>query len=127
MSETFKSALAADYSEFDKFPLSYAQERLWFLDQLEPNSPAYIISAPLRISGHLDRVALHNTFNLIVDRHESLRTSFSIIDSQPVQIIAPSRVHLLDFIDLSHLDPVDREHRATAPPPDACACRCSNA
>src|ERR1044071_3783915 len=114
MSETFKSALAADDSEFDKFPLSYAQERLWFLDQLEPLSPAYIISTALRISGILDISALHNTFNLIVDRHESLRTSFSILDSHPVQIIAPSRDHLLDFIDLSQLDPVDREHRAKA-------------
>ncbi|MGA9768846.1 MAG: condensation domain-containing protein, partial [Blastocatellia bacterium] len=58
MSETLSSALEADNSEFDKFPLSYAQERLWFLDQLEPNSPAYIIPAALRISGPLDSLAL---------------------------------------------------------------------
>ena len=114
MSETFKSALAPDYSEFDKFPLSYAQERLWFLDQLEPNSPAYIIPAALRISGLLDLAALHSTFNQIVARHESLRTSFSIIDSRPVQIIAPSRSHLLDFTDLSHLDHFERERRASS-------------
>ena len=113
MSETFKSALVADDNEFDKFPLSYAQERLWFLDQLEPNSPAYIIPAALRISGQLDVPALHNTFNLIVGRHESLRTSFSIIDSQPVQVIAPSSHHALDITDLSDLEPTERERRAT--------------
>ena len=97
----------------ERVPLSYAQERLWFLDQLEPNSPAYIIPAALRISGQLDVPALHNTFNLIVGRHESLRTSFSIIDSQPVQVIAPSSHHALDITDLSDLEPTERERRAT--------------
>jgi len=114
MSETFKNALAADNSEFDKFPQSYGQERLWFLDQLEPNSPAYIIPAALRISGLLDRSALEATFNHIVNRHESLRTSFSISDSRPVQLIAPSRPHLLDFLDLSHFEENEGLRRAKA-------------
>ena len=98
----------------ERMPLSYAQERLWFLDQLEPNSPAYIIPAALRISGLLDLPALLSTFNQIVARHESLRTSFSIIDSRPVQLISPSRNHLLDFTDLSHLDHFERERRASS-------------
>ena len=114
MSETLSSALEADNSEFDKFPLSYAQERLWFLDQLEPNSPAYIIPAALRISGPLDSLALQASFNLLVSRHESLRTSFAILDGLLLQFISPSRSHVLDLIDLSPLDPLLRLPRASA-------------
>ena len=57
-------------------PLSFAQERLWFLDQLEPGNPAYIIPLLLRMTGRLDTPALERSLNAIVRRHESLRTTF---------------------------------------------------
>src|ERR1044072_2287748 len=64
--------------------LSFAQERLWFLDQLVPNSVACLIPVVIRLTGPLDVEALQRTFTEIIRRHESLRTSFSVVDSQPV-------------------------------------------
>jgi NRPS condensation-like uncharacterized protein len=93
-------------------PLSYAQERLWFLDQLEPNSPAYVIPAALRLTGSLDVPALGKTFNEIVRRHETLRTTFAILDGQPSQLIAPERIHQLQVDDLTHLAEGEREAQA---------------
>ncbi len=70
-------------------PLSVAQQRLWFLDQLEPGTAAYTIRAAVRLLGPLDIGALERGVHEIVRRHESLRTSFPAIDGQPAQIIAP--------------------------------------
>jgi amino acid adenylation domain-containing protein/FkbM family methyltransferase len=70
-------------------PLSFAQQRLWFLAQIEGGSEAYHIAAALRLRGRLDRVALRSALDRIVERHEALRTSFEWAGDQPVQRIAP--------------------------------------
>src|SRR5436305_1500656 len=71
-------------------PLSYDQERLWFLDRLQPGSAAYNVAAfSSRISGRLDEAALEKALGEIVRRHEALRTRFPARDGKPVQVIAP--------------------------------------
>ena len=90
-------------------PLSFAQQRLWFLDQLESDSAAYNIPAALRLRGELDKEALARTLTEIVRRHEVLRTSFTTHDGEPVQLIAPPEVLALSMEDLSQLAEEDRE------------------
>ena len=70
-------------------PLSFAQQRLWFLDQYEPDKPFYNIPFALRLSGPLNVAALDQSVNEIIRRHEALRTTFSMLDGEAVQIIAP--------------------------------------
>ncbi|MEA5516070.1 condensation domain-containing protein, partial [Nodularia sp. UHCC 0506] len=84
-------------------PLSFAQQRLWFLNQLEPNNPIYNLSFPLRLLGQLNIEALKQSLNEIVRRHEVLRTTFTIIDKKPVQAIAPVLTLKLPIIDLENL------------------------
>src|ERR1700741_2274634 len=67
--------------------LSFAQQRLWFIDQLDPGNPAYNCPAAVSLSGPLDVAALEKCFNQLVARHESLRTTFEAIDGLPYQII----------------------------------------
>jgi amino acid adenylation domain-containing protein len=84
-------------------PLSFAQQRLWFFDQFEPGSPVYNLTAPISFEGDLDIAALERAFNVIVQRHEALRTTFAFRDGQPVQIIAATQTIGMRLIDLSHL------------------------
>lgn len=93
-------------------PLSFAQQRLWFLSQLEPETVAYNISEAVRLAGKLDVPVLNWCFNEIVRRHESLRTSFDANAGQPVQVIAPSLELSIPLIDLGHLPDGDRETEA---------------
>jgi amino acid adenylation domain-containing protein len=81
-------------------PLSYAQQRLWVLDQFQPNSPFYNESFFERFQFRLDLPALHKTVNEIVRRHESLRTTFQVEDGEPVQVVAPALTLSLPVIDL---------------------------
>ena len=78
---------------------SFAQQRLWFLDQLEPGSPVYNINFALDLAGPLDKSALQTALQALIDRHESLRTSFERSGSEPVQIISESVSVDLDVID----------------------------
>jgi amino acid adenylation domain-containing protein len=84
-------------------PLSFAQQRLWFFDQFEPGSPVYNLTAPIAFEGNLDIAALERAFNVIVQRHEAIRTTFDFRDGQPVQVIAPAQTIGMRLIDLSHL------------------------
>src|SRR5215470_10954906 len=72
-----------------KPPLSYSQQRLWFLDQLEPNSSVYNIARCKRVDGPLDVVLVERCFREIWRRHETLRTSFPVVDGEPIQAVAP--------------------------------------
>ena len=87
-------------------PLSYAQERLWVLDQIEPNNPLYNIPRTLRLRGPLRTDALGKAINEIVRRHESQRTHFVVRDGDPVQVIIPSLTIPLVIRDLTS-DPED--------------------
>ena len=82
-------------------PLSFAQERLWFLDQLEPGSAVYNVCQAVRMEGSLNVSALERALNEIVRRHEVLRTNFVAADGRPVQMIAPERSLALNIVDLS--------------------------
>ena len=84
-------------------PLSFAQERLWFLDQLEPDSRAYNQPKLVRLEGALDRDALQKAFDAMVARHEVLRTTFDKGGEHPVQIVGECRTVELPMIDLSDL------------------------
>ncbi|HEU4561307.1 MAG TPA: amino acid adenylation domain-containing protein, partial [Longimicrobium sp.] len=90
-------------------PLSFAQERLWFLDRLEPGSTTYNIPAAWRLGGALDVVALERALGEIVRRHQALRTVFAEADGSPVQVIAPFSAFALPVEDLSGLGEADRE------------------
>jgi len=70
-------------------PTSFAQQRLWFLDQLEPGSPLYNVNSAVRLQGVMDVAALERSFELMVRRHEALRTTFQLQDGKPVQVIKP--------------------------------------
>src|SRR5687768_14445295 len=90
-------------------PLSFAQERLWFMDRLEPGSATYNISLARRLGGALDEAALERALGEIVRRHEALRTTFREVDGSPVQVIAPFGGFALPVEDLSRLGEADRE------------------
>jgi amino acid adenylation domain-containing protein/non-ribosomal peptide synthase protein (TIGR01720 family) len=93
-------------------PLSSSQQRLWLLDQLEPNNVAYNIPATARLSGRLDVLALEASINEIVQRHETLRTTFASANERVVQVIAPALRIPLPVLDLGHLSEAEREATA---------------
>ncbi|MFN0165020.1 MAG: amino acid adenylation domain-containing protein [Bryobacteraceae bacterium] len=94
------------------WPLSFAQQRLWFMNELVPGNAFYNIDNAMRLRMPLDIGALERSLHEILRRHESLRTTFHTVDGQPVQVIAPEGRFDLPFIDLSGLPPADREPRA---------------
>lgn len=85
-------------------PLSFAQERLWFMDRLHPASTAYNVPVALRLEGELDLGALRRSFDEIVRRHEVLRTTFAVAGEEPRQRVGPARPVPVPVIDLSRLD-----------------------
>jgi len=91
-------------------PLSFAQERLWFLEQLEPDGP-YKVPAAFRLRGPLQVAALEQSVNEIISRHEVLRTTFAEIEGQPVQIVAPRLTLSIPVEDLSGLPDIERAER----------------
>jgi amino acid adenylation domain-containing protein/non-ribosomal peptide synthase protein (TIGR01720 family) len=96
----------------DPLPLSFAQQRLWFLDQLEPNNPFYNIPVGVQLNGPLNVDALKLSFNEIVRYHETLRTSFKVVNGQPAQVIRPTYAPALPLVDLRELDDSQREAEA---------------
>ena len=91
------------------FPLSFAQQRLWFLDQLDPGNHIYNEASAIRLTGTLNTPALERSFDEIIRRHEVLRTTFSTHEGQPVQVIAPHLKLQLTHVDLSEFDDAVRE------------------
>ncbi|HVR09591.1 MAG TPA: amino acid adenylation domain-containing protein, partial [Thermoanaerobaculia bacterium] len=86
-----------------KVPLSFAQQRLWILDRLEPGNPAYNLGEAFRIAGEPALEVLKLTLSEMVRRHEALRTTFAVVDGGPVQVVAPPPTVPLPLIDLSAL------------------------
>src|SRR5262245_7275310 len=82
--------LAKEGAQFNSFPLSFAQQRLWFLEQLTPGEATYHIPAAVRLQGRLDPAALEWALAEIMRRHEVLRTRVATVDGQPVQAVAAS-------------------------------------
>ncbi|HEV2727132.1 MAG TPA: condensation domain-containing protein, partial [Solirubrobacterales bacterium] len=95
-----------------ELPLSFAQQRLWFLDQLEPGSPFYNVPSAVRLSGHLDATALSRALSEVVRRHEVLRTTFPSVGGTPVQLVHPPRPLVIEAEDLSHLPAEGRQAEA---------------
>ena len=93
-------------------PLSFSQERMWFIHQLQPDSSAYNIGALTRLVGNLDLAAFERSFAEIARRHEDLRTTFDVLDGQPVQVIAAEPNWHVDVIDLQGLPESDRDVEA---------------
>jgi amino acid adenylation domain-containing protein/non-ribosomal peptide synthase protein (TIGR01720 family) len=95
-----------------ELPLSFAQQRLWFLNQLEPESPGYNMPSATRLQGQLNVAALEQSLNTLIQRHESLRTTFALANGQPAQIIAPTANLVWPMIDVSALQEPETQQAA---------------
>ncbi|MEW6737357.1 MAG: amino acid adenylation domain-containing protein, partial [Acidobacteriota bacterium] len=93
-------------------PLSFAQQRLWFLNQLEPQGSLYNIAAAVHLTGTLDILALQQSINKILARHEILRSSFITINGQPIQHIAATQDFVLPIVDLQTVPESIRKDQA---------------
>ncbi|HZN08580.1 MAG TPA: condensation domain-containing protein, partial [Pyrinomonadaceae bacterium] len=93
------------------FPLSFAQQRLWLLDRIAPGNPFYNIPLAIPIAAYLDLRALEKALNAIVARHESLRTTFRVVDNEPVQLVHPKLELTISITDLSSLSAAELRTR----------------
>jgi amino acid adenylation domain-containing protein len=96
----------------DYLPLSFAQQRIWFLDQLNPGSPAYNTPSAIRLAGALNVIAMEQSLSEVVRRHEALRTTFPILKGRPFQAIAPPPTISLPIVDLGELRNGEAEAQA---------------
>src|SRR5215216_3464869 len=98
-------------SQSDVFiiPTSFSQQRLWLLDQLQPGNPAYNMPAAARLSGKLNVAALEQSIRALIERHETLRTTFCFSDGQPMQVISPPFLLSLPRLSLEHCTPDTRQ------------------
>src|SRR5258706_10723105 len=94
------------------FPVSCGQQRLWFLEQLQPGSPLYNIPIAVRLEGPLDANVLEEAVNQIIRRHEILRTRFNLQNGEPVQIVEPALTLNLPVVDLQSQPQDARENEA---------------
>ena len=95
-------------------PLSFAQQRIWFLDQLEPENPLYNIHTGVELLGPLNVPVLRRSIAEILRRHEALRTTFAVIDDHPVQVINENAIFKLPVNDLQALDESQRQSKVSA-------------
>ena len=93
-------------------PLSFAQKRLWFLDQLEPGNSTYNLSMPLRIEGRLNLAALSQSINEVVRRHEALRTVFQFVEDEPRQVVETYSEKEVCVVDVRGLGEGKRRRKA---------------
>ncbi len=106
--DTIEAFVLTEGSEFNTFPLSFGQQRLWFLQQLQPNSSAYHLAATVRLTGKLDISVLYHSLQVLVQRHESLRTIFPLVHGHPFQVIVPDMTIELPLRDLRQLPAAER-------------------
>ncbi|MEG5063358.1 amino acid adenylation domain-containing protein [Microcoleus sp. B3-A4] len=99
-------------SRLQNIPLSFAQERLWFFDQLEPGNPFYNLCGAVRMTGQLNAETLRQSIEKIIERHEILRTAFAGGQKEQIQVIFDAKSFPLPLIDLSHCSPGEREKEA---------------
>lgn len=93
-----------------RFPQSFAQQRMWFLNQLQPDTAAYNVPTAIHITGEVHVEALRWSFGEIIRRHEILRTTFDIFQGEPVQVINDTATFFLHIVDLSTYDPQLKEN-----------------
>src|ERR1700754_806828 len=110
MEETVYTDVPAN--EVFVFPLSFAQQRLWFLHQMDPSNAAYNMPLAFRLSGQLDVAALQWSLDEIVRRQQILRTTFDVLDQEPVQLVAATGALALTVTDFSSLPPSVSEMEA---------------
>jgi amino acid adenylation domain-containing protein len=101
-----------DAQKVVRMPLSFAQQRLWFLDQLAPNSPLYNCPGAVRLGGRVDLDIWERVINEVVRRHEALRTRIEVKEGEPVQVIDTWEPRKLERTDLTSLPPEKREEEA---------------
>src|SRR4051812_47741502 len=106
------SAIPTQDRQAAVLPLSFAQERLWVMYQLDPQSSLYNIPVVLPFGAAFDTAVDERVFQEIIRRHEILRTTFATIDRQPAQRIAPAADFKLPVIDLRHLPLAEQEAEA---------------
>ncbi|WP_333288377.1 amino acid adenylation domain-containing protein [Microcoleus sp. MON1_C5] len=100
-------------SRNQNLPLSFGEQQLWFLAQVEPGNPFYNEHFTIYLPGSLNQLALEQSFNQIIERHEILRTNFSVVDGQPIRIVQPSCDLPLPLINLQEIaSESDRETEA---------------
>ncbi|MCC5661302.1 amino acid adenylation domain-containing protein [Nostoc sp. XA010] len=109
ISSSASSIQPIELASRNQIPLSFAQTRLWFLDQFDTKSAAYNITEALRMTGALKVEVLHQSLNEVVRRHEVLRTTFVTVEGQPTQVIYPSLILPLPIRDLSQLPETERQ------------------
>lgn len=97
--------------EGNRFPLSFVQERMWFMEQLVPGSPLYNMSGAVRITGPTKLDVLERCFAEIIRRHETLRTTFTLVDGKPMAVVAPSQEPGLHIIDFRRDSRIERERK----------------
>ncbi|MEG4966392.1 amino acid adenylation domain-containing protein [Microcoleus sp. B6-A1] len=107
-----KAVAPRPVSRLQNIPLSFAQERLWFFDQLEPGNPFYNLCGAVRITGQLNAETLRQSIEKIIERHEILRTAFAGGEKELIQVIFDAKNFPLPLRDLSHLPPAEREKEA---------------
>lgn len=98
-----------DSGEVYVLPTSLGQERFWGLDRLNPGNPTWSVPVRFRLQGALDPALLARAFNLIIARHEILRTTFTVVDGQPAQVIKPNLEIEVPIIDLRQIPKTDRD------------------
>ncbi len=109
-SETLPPLVAIEYEPY--IPMSFAQEYMWLSQQCCPNSCAYNASFALRFNGDFSPEILENSINKVIRHHEILRTTFTVVEGQPVQVIVPKLTLFLKVVNLQNLSPAAQEAEA---------------
>jgi amino acid adenylation domain-containing protein len=107
--ELLELLISESGSEFNCFPLSFAQQSLWFTEQLNPNTSTYNIFAAVQLTGSIYVAVLEQSVQEIVNRHEALRTNFIVIKDRPMQIVTTERSVSVPLVDLQGLSKSEQE------------------